>query len=580
MFRRSQRIKKRSQDAKASANRGASTTLSRPRRGQAFKANWQPPTPSTQTSPSDDAAKLETVARAPSKRGMLFQMLEMPLDVIMEICVHLQTKDMLHLSRLTKDFRAFFTSRSTQPIWKAARLNVPRLPSCPDDLTELAYAHLLFDPSCHNCPSRNCHSVYWGCRVRLCKKCYNELSVSLDYRSRQNYHLYDHTTIRLLNDQDTVSVLVPPLGEPSWADANWIQYRPLLDKFVLTWKATPEESRDQLIKKQVHSTVAIVNTVPALRKWYDDFRRSRADELEDIREARRDAIIENLKKDGWGPEVEYMSDTSDEQRFMDLPGVWKPQALTPRIWNAIRGRIIELMLEIRPKRLHDLYIYTLRNRLTVTNKLIQEIVSEMQDVQLTPREIAISSRKFYDLVDPQNEGFNVGDMRVTLQLLVQNYLEEREGHARKALLDMIREETGLKGSSDPFSLAIGSYFTCFLCRQVFACRNAAHHTCQHPWGTTPPLQEWMLGDYYYIVEDWFSSNPGYQEVWDAEIFRARLKPTAEAIKACGFDLNTATVEDLDKDSDLRFVFTDCLRVLQCIPIMNWKTAVSFHSSLY
>lgn len=56
---------------------------------------------------------------------------------------------MLHLSRLSKAFRAMFTSRSTQFIWKAARLNVVGLPPCPVDLTELAYANLLFDPYCH-----------------------------------------------------------------------------------------------------------------------------------------------------------------------------------------------------------------------------------------------------------------------------------------------------------------------------------------------------------------------------------------------------------------------------------------------
>ncbi|KAI0089583.1 hypothetical protein BDY19DRAFT_942988 [Irpex rosettiformis] len=105
------------------------------------------------------------------RRGVLSKMLDIPLDVIMEICAHLQTQDMLHLSRLSKAFRALFTSRSMKPVWRAARLNVPGLPPCPEDLTELAYGNLLFDTSCNNCMARDCWCIYWVCRVRLCNKC-------------------------------------------------------------------------------------------------------------------------------------------------------------------------------------------------------------------------------------------------------------------------------------------------------------------------------------------------------------------------------------------------------------------------
>lgn len=56
---------------------------------------------------------------------------------------------MLYLSRLSKAFRTFFTSRSTQFIWTAARENVPELPPLPEDLNEMQYASLLYDTHCH-----------------------------------------------------------------------------------------------------------------------------------------------------------------------------------------------------------------------------------------------------------------------------------------------------------------------------------------------------------------------------------------------------------------------------------------------
>ncbi|KAI0089576.1 hypothetical protein BDY19DRAFT_111108 [Irpex rosettiformis] len=85
------------------------------------------------------------VADTPGAHGMLRRMLDMPL----EICTHLDNNDMLRLARLSKAFRVLLMSRSTEFVWRAARLNDPNLPPCPDDITEVAYANLLYDPTCH-----------------------------------------------------------------------------------------------------------------------------------------------------------------------------------------------------------------------------------------------------------------------------------------------------------------------------------------------------------------------------------------------------------------------------------------------
>lgn len=57
--------------------------------------------------------------------------------------------DLLNLARTTKDLRLFLMKSSSSQFWKAARLNVDALPPCPDDLSEPAYANLLFDSHCH-----------------------------------------------------------------------------------------------------------------------------------------------------------------------------------------------------------------------------------------------------------------------------------------------------------------------------------------------------------------------------------------------------------------------------------------------
>ena len=62
---------------------------------------------------------------------------------------HLHPYDLLHLARTTKTLRKLLMARSASTIWRRARENVPGLPDCPKDMSEPAYANLLFDPHCH-----------------------------------------------------------------------------------------------------------------------------------------------------------------------------------------------------------------------------------------------------------------------------------------------------------------------------------------------------------------------------------------------------------------------------------------------
>jgi hypothetical protein len=140
--------------------------------------------------------------------GQLKSMIGMPLDVLSEVCgrcrstrcgtlsdfgiqisSHLHPLDLLQLSRVSVDFRAIFTSRSALYMWIAARKNVPRLPNCPDDLSEMEYARLLFETDCevsaapfYKCCSLNnrqaCGRIprrdaIFTLRLRLCKQCYD-----------------------------------------------------------------------------------------------------------------------------------------------------------------------------------------------------------------------------------------------------------------------------------------------------------------------------------------------------------------------------------------------------------------------
>ena len=58
------------------------------------------------------------------------------------------------MSWADKAFHSVLTNKTSRQVWVAAFGNIPetqRLPPCPEDLTEIAYANLLFNPRCMVC---------------------------------------------------------------------------------------------------------------------------------------------------------------------------------------------------------------------------------------------------------------------------------------------------------------------------------------------------------------------------------------------------------------------------------------------
>ncbi|KIJ23094.1 hypothetical protein M422DRAFT_786272 [Sphaerobolus stellatus SS14] len=99
--------------------------------------------------------------------------IHIPSDVWLEIANHLGPVDVLYLSRTCRRLNELLMSRASgEPIWRAARLNIPGLPDCPQYVSEAQYAQALFTFECQRCatPSPVKHHNYWLC-TRLCNRC-------------------------------------------------------------------------------------------------------------------------------------------------------------------------------------------------------------------------------------------------------------------------------------------------------------------------------------------------------------------------------------------------------------------------
>lgn len=176
------------------------------------------PAPTSTNALNTNAAKKTNATRrgrtVRGKRGGLDKLTAMPLDVVFEvrlwmfsgkydiqlepdsgavpqILCYLHPGDLLNLARTSKDFRELLMSRRSMSFWKAARQNVEDLPPCPEDMSEPAYANLLFRTNCYvslllflmrhadtvssfvlqHCSRAGCDQIYWDCRARYCKNC-------------------------------------------------------------------------------------------------------------------------------------------------------------------------------------------------------------------------------------------------------------------------------------------------------------------------------------------------------------------------------------------------------------------------
>ncbi|KAI0072229.1 hypothetical protein K474DRAFT_1605514 [Panus rudis PR-1116 ss-1] len=83
------------------------------------------------------------------RRGGLQGLPKMPLELIFKVLSYLYPMDLLNLARTSKAFRQLLMSKHSAGDWLAARRNVPEMPNIPENISEPAFANLLFDSHCH-----------------------------------------------------------------------------------------------------------------------------------------------------------------------------------------------------------------------------------------------------------------------------------------------------------------------------------------------------------------------------------------------------------------------------------------------
>ncbi|GAA5821618.1 hypothetical protein JCM11251_000937 [Rhodosporidiobolus azoricus] len=116
-------------------------------------------------------------------------LLQLPFDLLAEVCAHLRNPDLVSLAKASRTFRKLFLSSTTRSIWATQRRQDGY--ELLSDMDELTFAHLLKGSSCQQCGSSRAHRMFVF-HVRLCEKCAGQHFVSAGQARALIKGLHDH----------------------------------------------------------------------------------------------------------------------------------------------------------------------------------------------------------------------------------------------------------------------------------------------------------------------------------------------------------------------------------------------------
>ncbi|PIL35919.1 hypothetical protein GSI_01579 [Ganoderma sinense ZZ0214-1] len=281
------------------------------------------------------------------RRGGLKDMPNMPLDILIEIFGHMHPRDLLSLARTTKDFRTFLMSRDAAPFWKAARQQVEGLPECPEDLSEPAFANLVFFPYCHECLKPNVKSTLWEFLVRYCPSC-KQTQITNDY-----YEIRTLADAVILTGQPyrefLNSVRAPATKGSRYKDDHY--HRAEVKEFDAMWTSlSTDDEKKAFVEQRLEAVKKRKDHAKQMYQWQKRQEQNRSDELDVIREGRLEAIRKRLRDEGWAEELDLMDDM-EEYELSRHKSARKSQKLTDYGWASIRDELHKHMENVRTKRL-------------------------------------------------------------------------------------------------------------------------------------------------------------------------------------------------------------------------------------
>ncbi|OSC98615.1 hypothetical protein PYCCODRAFT_1417511 [Trametes coccinea BRFM310] len=369
----------------------------------------------------------------PCRRGVgkLAGLMHVPMDVFFEILSKLHPLDLLHVSRVSKQLRAVVLSRKSRFLWSASLTSVDELPPCPEDMSEPAYAALLFTRTCTLCGATNASWVDYAIRLRLCKSCreshirtggYILSSERLPYELERLYMaMVPCVTGKHLN---TARKLENPLSHTEEEKYYVPQLQAALNRpFLLPHKGQKSEDwLDSVCAK----AIAWHKHATSLLLWEADLRCKRRREGRDIKDKWCDSVTQKLLELGYSED-----DFPNSMEWRRL--LYQRKTLTDRTWNTLRPKLENLIQERKNARYELSIRKDVERRTEQIATLYEELVKTLpeDDQRLMPN--AYDACQLPCLVALARKNDAKGDVSpADFQLLRDQLMRDAEAYKSRA----------------------------------------------------------------------------------------------------------------------------------------------------
>ncbi|KAI0747655.1 hypothetical protein C8Q80DRAFT_1270125 [Daedaleopsis nitida] len=290
--------------------------------------------------------------------GKLTELLNVPMDVFFEIASHLYPVDILQLARTSRQLRTMLLSRASRHMWIAARKNIsPPPPDPPEYVSEPEYAYLLFERFCMLCGAGRAVNVHYAGRARLCRGCWaanvkkgNRIAKDMGYSIHK-----DKETIKLIANMLPVAnrdnlerwgVHLESVNQSPTATFYEPDFVEVVEQFrQITPALRDKNALEKFIEERKRFTLERLNFRRVTITWYGEWLSKKEAVGAEAGSERSTAIEEKLRELGYEPK-DYPEDYDHEWFQM----VNQPRKLTPRIWNAIRPKMVAILEKERERR--------------------------------------------------------------------------------------------------------------------------------------------------------------------------------------------------------------------------------------
>ncbi|KAF8872479.1 hypothetical protein CPB84DRAFT_1799498 [Gymnopilus junonius] len=513
--------------------------------GSGTESEYDSSGPPLKRAKTSSTAKRKTVIKQSARGKKSLSLLPtMPLDVLFEVFGNLSPKDIFNLAKTNKLFRQTLLSPSATTVWMAARQRF-EAPDPPDDMTEVAWAALLFGTTCQK--------VDFYLRLRICVGCKKD-NLVVESRFKTMFPNVDRYILDLIPFTHTGgwSHGYSSSSRFFWRNdiSNMIAKLAALDDNIR--QGRPNAKRELTTFKVEHMERAMDMKSNASRyeQWLVSFTLERYRSSTDNQHLRRDAIIERFVQLGYTKEDVVPHTHMKEFQAKTL--------LSDRIWQRIRPIIEPMIADSKTRRLAAEYSKVQKDRRSIVNGLYQKYKASLHPSQwkYLPKVFDVCKfAPFVPFIDaPADSTITADDFSEAMQglpELLSSASEERKVRARAllsshtSLVEPEPGEVGEVGEVDALDLAIS----------VFQCPELQHHSqsclvvgledlLSHHCGS-PQLG---LPSFYYYNET--------PSTADVVFSKEGSTIAATLVGLTGLDPKSALASDMDK-KDLRFSCNGC-----------------------